>query len=35
MLERVGHEREREVGDGKRRMRRGKMGKVSTYMDGM
>ena len=27
---RVGHEREREVGDG-----RGEMGKVSTYLDNM
>ena len=33
---RVGHEREREVGDGRSGIRRGaKMGKVSTYLDGM
>ena len=33
---RVGHGREREVGDGRREIRRGgEMGKVSTYLDGM
>ena len=32
---RVGHGREREVGDGRREIRRGEMGTVSTYMDGM
>ena len=33
---RVGHGREREVGDGRRGIRRrGEMGKVSTYLDGM
>ena len=32
---RVGHGRERELGDGSRRIRRGEMGKVSTYLDGM
>ena len=31
---RVGHGREREVGDG-RRIRRGEMGMVSSYTDGM
>ena len=35
MLERVGYGRERELGDGRRRIRRGKMEKLSTYMDGM
>ena len=33
MLERVGYGRERELGDGRRRIRRGKMGK-STYLHG-
>ena len=33
MLERVGHGREREVGGGRRRIRRGEMGK-STYLHG-
>ena len=33
MLERVGYEREREVGDGRRRIIRGEMGK-STYLHG-
>ena len=33
MLERVGHERERELGDGRRRIRRGKMGKT-IYLHG-
>ena len=32
---RVGHGRKREVGDGRRVIRRiGEMGKVSTYLDG-
>ena len=33
--ERVGHGREREVGDGRRGIRRGEMGMVSSYIDGM
>ena len=33
MLERVGYGREREVGDGRRRIRRAKMGK-SIYLHG-
>ena len=32
---RVGHGREREVGDGRRQIRRGDVQKVSTYMDGI
>ena len=33
---RVGHGREREVGGGRREIRRGgEMGKVSTYLEGM
>ena len=32
---RVGHGRERKVVDGRRGIRRGEMGKVSTYLDGM
>ena len=32
---RVGHGREREVGDGKRGIRRGEMGTVSSYIDSM
>ena len=32
---RVGHGRKREVGGGKRVIRGGEMGKVSTYLDGM
>ena len=32
---RVGHGREREVGDGSRGTRRGEMGMVSSYIDGM
>ena len=33
---RVGHGREREVGGGRREIRRGgEMGKVLTYLDGM
>ena len=31
----VGHGREREVGDGRRGIRRGEMGMVSSYIDGM
>ena len=32
---RVGHGREREVGGGRRGIRRGEMGMVSSYIDGM
>ena len=32
---RVGHGREIEVGNGRRRIRRGEMGMVSSYTDGM
>ena len=32
---RVGHGREIEVGDGRRRIRRGETGMVSSYTDGM
>ena len=32
---RVRHVREREVGDGRRGMRREEIGKVSTYLDDM
>ena len=32
---RVGHGREREVGDGRRKIRREEMGMVSSYIDGM
>ena len=33
---RVGHRREKEVGSGRREIRRGgEMGKVSTYLDGI
>ena len=32
---RVGHGREREVGDRRRGIRRGEMGMVSSYIDGM
>ena len=32
---RVGHGREREVGDGRRGIRRGEMRMVSSYIDGM
>ena len=32
---RVGHGREREVGDGRKEIRRGEMGMVSSYIDGM
>ena len=32
---RVGHGREREVGDGRRVIRREEMGMVSSYIDGM
>ena len=32
---RVGYGRERQVGDGRRVTRRGKMGMVSSYIDGM
>ena len=31
---RVGHRRKREVGGGRRGIRIGEMGKVSTYLDG-
>ena len=31
----VGHGREREVGDGRREIRRGEIGMVSSYIDGM
>ena len=32
---RVGHGREREVGDGRREIRRGEIGMVASYIDGM
>ena len=32
---RVGHGREREVGDGRREIRREEMGMASSYIDGM
>ena len=32
---RVGHGSEREVGDGRRETRRGEMGMVASYIDGM
>ena len=32
---RVGHGKERQVGDGRWGTRRGKMGMVSSYIDGM
>ena len=32
---RVGHGKERQVGDGRRGTRRGEMGRVSSYIDGM
>ena len=32
---RVGHGREREVGDGRRGIRRKEMGTISSYIDGM
>ena len=32
---RVGHRRKREVGYGRREIRRGEMGMVSSYIDGM
>ena len=32
---RVGHGREREVGDGRWEVRRGEIGMVSSYIDGM
>ena len=32
---RVGHGREREVGDGRRGIRRGEIGMVAFYIDGM
>ena len=32
---RVGHGRKREVGDGRRGTRRGEMGMVASYIDGM
>ena len=32
---RVGHGRERQVGDGRRGIRRGEMGMVSSYIDSM
>ena len=32
---RVGHGREREVGDGRRGIRRGEIGMVASYIDGM
>ena len=32
---RVGHGREREVGDGRRGIRRGEMGMVPSYINGM
>ena len=32
---RVGHGREREVGDGRREIRRGESGMVAAYIDGM
>ena len=32
---RVGHGRERQVGDGRRGIRREEMGMVSSYIDGM
>ena len=32
---RVGHGREREVGDGRREIRRGEMGMVPSYINGM
>ena len=32
---RVGHGRERQVGDGRREIRRGEIGMVSSYIDGM
>ena len=32
---RVGHGRERQVGDGRREIRRGEMGMVSFYINGM
>ena len=32
---RVGHGREKEVGDGRRGIRRKEMGMVSSYIDGM
>ena len=31
----VGHGREREVGDGRREIRRGEMGMVVSYINGM
>ena len=32
---RVGHGRERQVGDGRREIRRGEMGMVASYIDSM
>ena len=32
---RVGHGREREVGDGRREIRRGEIGMVASYINGM
>ena len=32
---RVGHGRERQVGDGRREIRRGEIGIVASYIDGM
>ena len=32
---RVGHGRERELGDGRKKIRRGEIGMVASYIDGM
>ena len=32
---RVGHGRERQVGDGRREIRRGEIGIIASYIDGM